>query len=175
MRSALHRVHSDQQGLSRLEWLGIILLVFILLSLLPQFRAGLAAFYDALVGRHNVGPDGRPAPGVLVRGVIVALGSLAVFVGAVVLIAYTNLGRRLAFLVTGAAFFGFLSIVGLLYTLYAPRGLRPQLIEGLNSWQLRILPGALMVASFILFLMFVAALSRLEAEETQEPRAKSQD
>jgi len=71
----------------------------------------------------------------------------------------------LAFLITGASFFGFLAIVGLLYTLYAPRGLRPTLVEGLNAFQLRILPGALMLGSLILFVMFVAAMSRYEAEQ----------
>jgi hypothetical protein len=81
------------------------------------------------------------------------------------MINFTNLGHRLAFLVTGAATFGFLAVVGLLYTLYAPRGLRPTLIDGLNAFQIRILPGALMVGSIILFAMFVAALGRLDAEE----------
>lgn len=161
----IRRIRSDERGLSKVEWLGVILLVFVLLSLIPQFRAGLDWFYETLVGKNNVGPDGEPKPGVLVRGLIVAIGSLAVFVGAVFLINYTNLGRRLAFLVTGAAFFGFLAIVGLLYTLYAPRGLRPTLIEGLNAFQLRILPGSMMLGSMILFAMFVAAMARLEEEE----------
>lgn len=170
MTSIAHRLHRDQQGLSKLEWLGVALTVLILLSLVPQFRAVLADAYDWMVGRDQVDEAGRPAPGVLVRGIIVAVGSLAAFVGPILLITYTNLGRRVAFLVTGAAFFGFLSIVGLLYTLYAPRGLRPILVEGLDSWQLRILPGALMAASVILFVMFVAALSRLEAEQDREGR-----
>jgi hypothetical protein len=159
----MRRFHRDESGLSSLEWLGVALTVFILLSLIPQFRAALDVIYENLVGKNNIGPDGEPAPGVLVRGIIVAVSSLAVFWGSVFLINYTNLGRKLAFLVTGAAFFGFLSIVGLLYTLYAPRGLRPTLIEGLNSFQLRILPGALMLGSALLFAMFVAAMSRLES------------
>jgi len=161
----IRRIRSDERGLSKVQWLGVILLVFVLLSLIPQFRAGLDWFYETLVGKNNVGPDGEPKPGVFVRGLIVALGSLAVFVGAVFLINFTNLGRRLAFLVTGAAFFGFLAIVGLLYTLYSPRGLRPTLIEGLNAFQIRILPGAMMLGSMILFVMFVAAMARLEEED----------
>ena len=114
-----------------------------------------------------MGPDGEPAPGVLVRGIIVGVGSILVFVGTIFLINYTNLGRKLAFLVTGASFFGFLAMVGLLYTLYAPRGLRPTLVDGLNSFQLRILPGGLMLGSMILFAMFVAAMARMEAEEEE--------
>jgi len=160
----IRRIRSDERGLSKVEWLGVVLLVLVLLSLIPQFRAGLDWFYETLVGKNNVGPNGEPKPGVFVRGLIVAFGALAVFGGTVFLINYTNLGRRLAFLVTGAAFFGFLAIVGLLYTLYAPRGLRPTLIEGLNSFQLRILPGAMMLGSMILFAMFVAAMARLEDE-----------
>lgn len=161
----IRRIRNDERGLSSLEWLGVVLLVLVLLSLIPQFRAALDWAYETMVGKNNVGPDGEPQPGVLVRGIIVAVGSAAVFVGTVYLINYTNLGHRLAFLVTGAATFGFMAIVGLLYTLYAPRGLRPTLIDGLNAFQIRILPGALMVGSMILFAMFVAALARVDADE----------
>ena len=163
----IHRLHRDEGGMSRLEWLGIALTALVLLSLIPQFRAALDVLYEHLVGKNNVGPDGEPAPGVLVRGIIVGLGAIAVFWGSVFLINYTNLGRRLAFLTTGAAFFGFLSIVGLLYTVYAPRGLRPTLVQGLNAFQLRILPGSLMLGSLLLFAMFVAGLSRYEAEQEE--------
>jgi hypothetical protein len=163
----IERLRTDERGLTKLEWLGIVLAVFIILSLIPQFRAALDVLYENLVGKGNVGPDGEPAPGVLVRGIIVGVGALAVFCGTIFLINFTNLGRKLAFLVTGASFFGFLAVVGLLYTLYAPRGLRPTLVEGLNSFQLRILPGGLMLGSMILFAMFVAAMARMEAEEEE--------
>ena len=165
MKQWIVGLHRDERGITKLEWLGIILAVFILLTFVPQFRAGLADVYDWMVGRHNVDADGNRAPGVLVRGLIVAISSLAIFVGTVWLINYTNLGNRIAFLITGAAFFGFLAIVGLLYTLYAPRGVRPTLVDGLNAFEIRILPGSLMVGSAILFVMFVAALSRAEAAE----------
>jgi len=163
----LRRVRHDERGWSGLEWLGVILAVFVVLSLVPQFRHALDWAYEHLVGKNNVDADGNPAPGVLVRGIIVGVASIGIFAGAIFIINYTNLGRKLAFLVTGAAFFGFLAIVGLLYTLYAPRGLRPTLIEGLNSFQLRILPGAMMVGALILFAMFVVAMSRVEAEEEE--------
>lgn len=165
MNSIIGRIRSDERGLSALEWIGIVTAVLILAMLIPQIRAGLDVLYENLVGKNNVGPDGEPQPGVLVRGIIVGVGALAVFAGSIWLINYTNLGRKLAFLITGASFFGFLAIVGLLYTLYAPRGLRPTLVEGLNAFQLRILPGALMLGSLILFVMFVAAMSRYEAEQ----------
>lgn len=165
MNGIIGRIRSDERGLSALEWIGIVTAVLILAILVPQIRAALDVMYENLVGKNNVGPDGEPQPGVLVRGIIVGVGSLAVFVGSIWLLAYTNLGRKLAFLISGASFFGFLAIVGLLYTIYAPRGLRPTLVEGLNAFQLRILPGAFMLGSLILFVMFVAAMSRYEAEQ----------
>jgi len=166
MSEIIRRVRADDRGLTKLEWLGVMLAVFVLLSMVPQFRHMLDSAYEHLVGKNNVDAIGNPAPGVLVRGIVVGVASIMVFAGAIFLINYTNLGRKLAFLVTGAAFFGFLAVVGLLYTLYAPRGLRPALIEGLNSFQLRILPGALMMGSLILFVMFVAAMGRMERDDT---------
>jgi hypothetical protein len=160
----IRRLRDDERGLGSLQWLGIVLAVIVLLSLIPQVRSLIDTAYENLVGKNNVGPDGEPAPGVLVRGIIVAVTSFVVFVGAVFFINFTNLGKRLAFLVTGTAFFGFMSIVGLLYSLFAPRGLRPADVEGLNAFQTRILPGALMLGSLILFAMFVIALSRYDAE-----------
>ena len=164
MARIVSRLRRDESGLSSLEWLGIVTAVLVLAVFIPQVRSAIDVAYETLVGKNNVGPDGEPMPGVLVRGIIVGVGALIVFAGSVYFIHYTNLGRRLAFLVTGAAFFGFLAIVGLLYTLYAPRGLRPTLIDGLNAFEIRILPGGMMIASLILFVMFVAALSRYEAE-----------
>jgi hypothetical protein len=167
MDRMLQRLRSEDRGLSTFEWIGVVTAVLVLAVLIPQVRAAIDVAYETLVGKNNVGPDGQPMPGVLVRGIIVGIGSLLVFAGSIFVITYTNLGRRLAFLVVGAAFFGFLSIVGLLYTMYAPRGLRPTLVEGLNSFEIRILPGGLMIASLLLFVMFVAALSRYEAEQQQ--------
>jgi hypothetical protein len=168
MSEVTRRLRRDEGGLSSLEWLGIISAVVVLLVLIPPVRAGLDVLYENLVGKNNVGPDGEPAPGVLVRGIIVGVGSLLAFVGSIWLINFTNLGRRLSVLVTGASFFGFMAIVGLLYSLYAPRGLRPASVEGLNAFQLRILPGALMLGSLIIFAMFLTALHRLEAEDEDE-------
>lgn len=164
MMRGVDRIRGDERGLSTLEWVGIVAAVIVILVLIPPVRGAVDVVYENLVGKNNVGPDGEPAPGVLVRGIIVAVGALLVFVGSIWLINFTNLGRRLSFLVTGAAFFGFLAVVGLLYSLYAPRGLRPTSVEGLNAFQLRILPGALMLGSLIIFAMFLTALDRLDSE-----------
>lgn len=164
----VREIHRNERGLSALHWIGIVLAVLVLLSLIPQFRAAIDVLYENLVGKNNVGPDGEPQPGVLVRGIIVAVSSMAVFVGSILLINYTNLGRRLAFLVTGATFFGFMAVIGLLYSLYAPRGLRPESLEGLNAFQIRILPGALMLGSLILFAVFLTAMNRYEADQAED-------
>jgi hypothetical protein len=164
----MRAIRHDERGLGVLHWIGIVLAVLVLLSLIPQFRAAIDVLYENLVGKNNVGPDGEPQPGVLVRGIIVAVSSLVVFVGSILLINYTNLGRRLAFLVTGAGFFGFMAVIGLLYSLYAPRGLRPESLEGLNAFQIRILPVALMIGSLILFAVFLTAMNRYEAEASGE-------
>ena len=64
----IRRIHRDESGLSRLEWLGVALSVLVLLSMLPQFRAALDVAYEHLVGKNNVAADGTPAPGVLIAG-----------------------------------------------------------------------------------------------------------
>ena len=171
MNDLARRLRDDDRGLNGLHWLGIAAAALVLLSLIPPFRDLLDVIYENLVGKNNVGPDGEPAPGVLVRGIIVGVTAIVVFVGSIFFITYTNLGRRLGFLVTGAGFFGFMSIVGLLYALYSPRGVRPESIAGLNAFQLRILPIGLALGSLILFAMFLVAMNRLEAEEAEEDDA----
>ena len=94
--------------------------------------------------------------------------SFVVFPGSVWLLLYTNLGTRLSFLVAGAALTGWSAINGLLFVIYAPRGPRPPNIEGLNAFQIRIMPGAMMLGSLVLFIMFLIALSRLEGGRQEQ-------
>lgn len=102
-------------------------------------------------------------------GIVLVIGAVLTFYGTVFLLLFTNLGRRLAFLVAGAALFGWLAMNNLLFVLYAPRGPRPADIEGLNAFQVRIIPLSAMLASFILFLMFLVALHRYqEAQDRAE-------
>ena len=103
-----------------------------------------------------------------VTGILMFIGSLIVFTGSVYLINSTNLGRRLGFLITGAATFGWGVINSILFILYAPRGPKPEDIEGLNAFEIRILPITFMVASLILFIMFLLALNRFEEEQLDE-------
>jgi len=101
-----------------------------------------------------------------VTGIILTVAAIVIFFGSVYLLNYTNLGKKLAFLVTGAAIFGWSSIGSLLFVMYAPRGPRPQNIEGLNAFEIRIIPLAFMFVSLILFVMFLVAMNQYE--ESQE-------
>ena len=103
-----------------------------------------------------------------ITGILMFIGSLIVFTGSVYLINSTNLGRRLGFLITGAATFGWGVINSILFILYAPRGPKPAEIEGLNAFEIRILPITFMVASLILFIMFLLALNRFEEEQLED-------
>ena len=102
-----------------------------------------------------------------ITGIIMFIGSLVVFFGSTLLITATNLGKRLGFLVVGAATFGWGIINSILFVLYAPRGPKPAEIEGLNAFEIRILPLSFLIGSTILFVMFVLALNRYEQEKIE--------
>jgi hypothetical protein len=97
-----------------------------------------------------------------VTGIILFIGSVVVFYGSVFLITFTNLGKKLAFLVTGAGVSGWMTINSLLFVLYAPRGPRPENIEGLNAFEIRIIPITYMVVSAIIFAAFMVGLKQYE-------------
>ena len=101
-----------------------------------------------------------------VTGVILTVAAVILFYGSMYLLNYTNLGKRLGFLVTGAATFGWLSITSMLFVVYAPRGPRPENIEGLNALEIRIIPITYLLVSLVLFLAFLVALHQYE--EVQE-------
>jgi len=102
-----------------------------------------------------------------ITGIIMFIGSLVVFFGSTLLITATNLGKRLGFLVVGAATFGWGIINSILFVLYAPRGPKPAEIEGLNAFEIRILPLTFLIGSTILFVMFVLAFNRYEQEKIE--------
>ncbi len=101
-----------------------------------------------------------------VTGILLTAVSVALFYGSIYLFNYTNLGKRLGFLVTGAATFGWLAITSLLFVIYAPRGPKPDNIEGLNALEIRIIPITYLLVSTVLFLVFLVALHQYE--EAQE-------
>ncbi len=101
-----------------------------------------------------------------VTGIILTLVSVLLFYGSMYLFNYTNLGKKLGFLVSGAAVFGWLTISSLLFVVYAPRGPRPENIEGLNAFEIRIIPLTYLMVTLVLFLVFLTALHQYE--EIQE-------
>ncbi|MCZ6661675.1 MAG: sugar transferase [Actinobacteria bacterium] len=101
-----------------------------------------------------------------ITGVVLTLAAVLLFFGSIYLFNYTNLGKKLGFLVTGAGIFGWLTITSMLFVIYAPRGPKPDDIEGLNAFEIRIIPITYMLVTFVLFLVFLVALHQYE--ELQE-------
>lgn len=151
MRSRVRDLMRDEQGLGTLEKLGVASVIFVILTFIPQVRGLLGDVYTSIFGDS-----------VFLKGILIAVVSVVAFIGSGFLLLYTNLGNRLAVLVTGAATFGWLAVGGGLFVVYAPRGLRPNNLEGLNAFQMRIPAIGMTLASFVLFVMFVVALDRYE-------------
>jgi hypothetical protein len=97
-----------------------------------------------------------------VTGIILTVAAFAIFYGSIYLLLRTNTGRRLSLLLTGAGIFGWMTISSLLFVIYAPRGPRPADIEGLNAFEVRIIPIAYLVVSAALFAGFLVALKQHE-------------
>ena len=166
VRTLARRVITDESGMSGLERLGIVAAVLSILVFIPAVRSVIAAAFDATLGQVDDHGD-LTGTAIALRGIAITVTAIVAFIGTGFLLLYTNLGTRLAFLVTGAATFGWLVIGSALFVVYAPRGLRPANLEGLNAFQIRIPSIALTLASLILFLMFVAALDRYEKDQPQ--------
>jgi len=166
MSRIMNVLRRDESGLSSLEAVGLAAFVVSLLLLIPAFR-------ELTVGLIGVVFDQRdPTTGELnqfstaMRGFAVVGGAVVVFIGSGWLLLWTDVGKRLAFLLTGAGTFGWLVINGLLFVVYAPRGIRPENLEGLNAIQVRLPAIAMTAGSLVLLLMFLTALSRYEADDT---------
>jgi hypothetical protein len=101
-----------------------------------------------------------------VTGIILTAASFGLFYGSIYLFNWTNLGKRLGLLVSGAALFGWLTISSILFVIYAPRGPKPDDIEGLNAFEIRIIPITYTLVSAVLFIAFLVALHQYE--EAQE-------
>ena len=96
------------------------------------------------------------------------VGSLITFAGSTFLLNATNVGKRLGFLITGAAIFGWGVINSIFFILYAPRGPAPANVDGLNAFEIRIIPLTFLIGSGILFVMFLLALNRFEQEQLEK-------
>ncbi len=111
----------------------------------------------------------------LVTGILSFVTSILVFLGSTWLFNATNVGKRLGFLIVGAGTFGWGIVNSILFILYAPRGPKPADLEGLNAFELRILPITFLIASTILFTMFLLALNRYEKENIEETVVNSEE
>jgi hypothetical protein len=150
-------------GLSTLEKIGVLSVIVVTLAFIPFIRGLAADAWDAIFKQTNDNGD-LTAFSIAAKGILITVVSIAAFVGTGWLILSTNVGRRLGFLITGAATFGWMVIGSMLFVVYAPRGLRPRDLEGLNAWEMRVPAVAVTLASLILFLMFVVALDNYEKE-----------
>lgn len=164
MRESFDVVRRDESGLSKLETLGLVAFVVSLLSLIPPVRDFAITAIGSVFGQIDPETGHVNDFSLAMRGLAITFGSIAVFIGAGWFIMWTNLGKRLSFLLTGAATFGWLVINGILFVVYAPRGIRPANLEGLNAIQMRLPAIALTLGSLVLFLMFAVALTRYEAD-----------
>jgi hypothetical protein len=97
-----------------------------------------------------------------VTGIILTLAAFAIFYGTIALLLTTNNGRRLGMLLSGAGISGWLTISSMLFVIYAPRGPRPADIEGLNAFEIRIIPITYLVVTLAIFIGFLVALKQYE-------------
>jgi Flp pilus assembly pilin Flp len=165
-RALIRRVIEDERGMNGLERFGLFAAVVSILVFIPAVRSVLGELFDATLGQ--VDDEGNlTGTAIALRGILITIIAILSFIGTGFLLLYTDLGKRLAFLVTGAATFGWMVIGSMLFVVYAPRGLRPANLQGLNAFQIRIPAISLTLASLILFLMFVAALDRFDKEEAE--------
>ena len=164
MKISPSQVRRREEGLSSLETLGLVLFVVSLLALITPIREFAINMVGTVFGQMD--PEtGHPNDfSQAMRGIAITIGAVVTFIGAGWFLLWTNLGKRLAFLLTGAATFGWLAINGVLFVVYAPRGIRPADLEGLNAVQMRLPSIALTLASLVLFVMFALALTRYEAD-----------
>lgn len=161
----VQRIQREESGITKLETLGLISFVAALLSMVPAVREFVVGLIGIVFGQMD--PEtGHPNEfSTFTRGVAIVTGAILVFIGSGWFLLWTNLGKRLSFLLTGAATFGWLVINGVLFIVYAPRGVRPENLEGLNSIQVRLPAIAMTAGSVVLFIMFYIALHRYETDE----------
>lgn len=166
IRTLGRQLVEDERGMSSLERFGLFAAAVSILVFIPAVRSVLGELFDATLGQ--VDDEGHLTDtAIALRGILITIVSIVAFIGSGYLLLYTNLGKHLAFLVTGAATFGWMIIGSMLFVVYAPRGLRPSNLQGLNAFQIRIPAIFLTLASLILFFMFVAALERYDKTQPE--------
>ncbi|MEZ5174768.1 MAG: hypothetical protein R2823_00995 [Acidimicrobiia bacterium] len=157
-------IRSDESGLSSLELFGLVAFILSLLAMIPFVREFAISLIGTVFGQMDEETGHVNDFSLAMRGLAITVGAVIVFIGSGWFVLWTDVGKRLAFLLTGAATMGWLTINGILFTVYAPRGIRPANLEGLNALQMRLPAIAMALGSFVLFLMFAIALTRYEAD-----------
>ena len=165
MSRIVNLLRRDESGLSSLEAVGLAAFVVSLLLLIPAFRELTVGLIGVVFDQRDQTTGELNQFSTAMRGFAVVGGAVVVFIGSGWLLLWTDVGKRLAFLLTGAGTFGWLVINGLLFVVYAPRGIRPENLEGLNAIQVRLPAIAMTAGSLVLLLMFLTALSRYVADE----------
>jgi hypothetical protein len=161
---SLRRLRSEESGLSQLELLGLIAFVVSLLAMVPFIREFVVNAIGVVFNQTDPDTGHINEFSTAMRGFAIAGGAVLVFIGSGWFLIWTDMGKRLAFLLTGSATFGWLVINGILFVVYAPRGIRPENLEGLNALQMRLPAIAMTLGSLVLFTMFAVALHRYEAD-----------
>jgi len=164
VKRAFELVRREESGLSKLETAGLIAFAISLLAMIPAVRDFGVNAIGTVFGQIDEDTGHVNDFSLAMRGIAITIGAVVVFMGSGWMVMWTNLGKRLAFLLAGAATFGWLVINGLLFVVYAPRGIRPANLEGLSALQMRLPAIAMTLASLVLFLMFTVALTRFEAD-----------
>lgn len=157
----------DEAGLSTLEALGLAAFVISLLAMIPFVREFAVNALGVVFNQVDDETGHINDFSVAMRGFAIAAGAVLVFIGSLWLVLWTDVGKRLSFLLTGAAVFGWLTINGILFIVYAPRGIRPENLEGLNAFQMRLPSIALTVGALVILAMFLVALTRYEADTAE--------
>ncbi|HZJ48050.1 MAG TPA: hypothetical protein VFD97_03305 [Acidimicrobiia bacterium] len=160
----LRRIPGPESGLGTLEILGLIAMIALFLAMLPFTREPIQHLVGTVFNRTNEATGEITAFSQMMRGIFFTFGAIFLFMGAGWLILSTNVGKQLAFLIVGSAVFGWLTMGGILFVVYAPRGIRPSSLEGLSALQMRVPAIALALGAFILFVMFIMALDRYERD-----------
>jgi hypothetical protein len=166
LNAAASRVRGEA-GLSTLEAVGLIAFLISLLAMIPFVREFAVNAIGVVFNQVDEETGHINEFSVAMRGFGVAAGAVLVFIGSLALVLWTDVGKRLSFLLTGAAVFGWLTINGILFVVYAPRGIRPENLEGLNAFQMRLPSIALTVGSMVIMAMFLVALTRYEADTAE--------
>ena len=156
MRDMLTRLRAEEGGLGTLEKIGLVAIIIAVVSYIPPARGLIGDAYDALFKQRDANGD-ITAFSIAARGILITITSLVAFVGTGFLLLYTNVGKRLAFLITGAATFGWMVIGSMLFVVYAPRGIRPSSLEGLNALQMRV-PAIALTACWRLVMRLTPAM-----------------